>query len=310
MGVRRKKKVEEGGISLQQGQDSRRWVAIQRNPRSGSGLRRHRLLELVRELKRLGFCPRLFKTREGLQDWVAKPEIREHLACIVAAGGDGTVADVFNRHPGVRLAILPLGTENLLARFLGLPASGKAAARLIAQGRLRTLDLGQLGARRFALMASAGFDADVIQRLHHSRHGNISRLSYVQPILESVRKYTYPEIRLWVDDAAAPVTGRMAVVVNVPMYALGLSVARCALGDDGVFDLRLFHRGSAFQMVRYLCNLGLGRHERLPDVTALRGRRVRIESDVPVPIQIDGDPAGWTPAEVHVLPAALDVIVP
>jgi diacylglycerol kinase family enzyme len=159
-------------------------------------------------------------------------------------------------------------------------------------------------------MASAGFDADVIQRLHHLRRGNISRLSYVQPILESVRKYEYPEIRLWIDDAASPVMCRMAVVVNVPMYALGLSVARSALGDDGAFDVRLFHRGSAFQMMRYLCNLGLGRHERLEDVTSLRGRRVRIESDVPVPIQIDGDPAGWTPAEIHVLPAALEVVAP
>jgi len=291
-----------------------RWVAIQRNPRSGTGQGRHRLLELVRELRRLGLRPRMFKSRDRLHDWVARPEIRRQLVCIVAAGGDGTASDVVNRHPGVRLALLPLGTENLLARFLGVPASGAGVARLIADEQVRVLDLCQLtcaqGERRFTLMASAGFDADVIQRLHHSRRGNISRFSYVQPILESVRRYEYPEIRLWVDDAASAAKGRLVLVCNAPIYALGLAVARNAVEDDGAFDLRLFRRGSAFQMVRYLCNLALGSHERLWDVDSLRGRRVRIESDVPVPIQVDGDPAGWTPAKIHVLPAALEVVAP
>lgn len=285
-------------------------VAIQRNPKSGSGIGRHELVELVRELKRLAFRPRLFKSRERLADWVALPEIRRELACIVAAGGDGTVADVFNRHPGLPISILPLGTENLLARHLGLPRSGRDLARVIAGGHRRTLDLCRMGDRRFVLMASAGFDADVICRLHDSRQGNISRASYVQPILESVRKYEYPEIRVWVDDAPVPLTGRLVVVVNVPIYALGLSVARCATGEDGVLDVRLFLRGSAFQMVRYLCNLALGTHEQLADVQSVRGRRVRIESDVPVPIQVDGDAAGWTPVEICVLPAALEVLVP
>jgi diacylglycerol kinase family enzyme len=250
----------------------------------------------------------MFKSRERLEAWIREGE--RELACIVAAGGDGTVADVFNRHPGIPIAILPLGTENLLARYLGIPASGREVAQLIARGDVRRLDLCQLGVRRFALMASAGFDADVIGRLHGSRRGHISRFSYVQPILESVRRYEYPEIRLTVDGAPAPAIARMAVIVNVPIYALGLSVARCARADDGTLDLRLFRRGSAFQMVRYLCNLAVGTHERLWDVDSLTGRRVRIESDVPVPVQVDGDPAGWTPAEICVLPGALTVIAP
>jgi diacylglycerol kinase family enzyme len=100
------------------------------------------------------------------------------------------------------------------------------------------------------------------------------------------------------------------VITNVPIYALGLSVARGARGDDAMLDLRLFRRGSAFQMVRYLCNLALGTHERLWDVESLCGRKIRIESDVPVPIQVDGDSAGSTPAEIEVLPGALEIVVP
>ncbi|MBI3862136.1 MAG: diacylglycerol kinase family lipid kinase [Planctomycetia bacterium] len=285
-------------------------VAIQRNPRSGSGAGRHELVELVRELKRLSFRPRLFKSRERLAAWMADPAIRAETVCVVAAGGDGTVADVFNRYPGVPISILPLGTENLLARHLGLSRSGRELAHVIAGRHRRAFDLCQMRERRFVLMASAGFDADVISRLHETRRGHISRASYVQPILESVRKYEYPEFRVWVDDAPIPLTGRLAVIVNVPIYALGLSVARSATGDDGLLDVRLFQRGSAFQMVRYLCNLALGRHEGLADVLSVRGRRVRIESDVPVPIQVDGDAAGQTPVEISVLPSALEILVP
>jgi diacylglycerol kinase (ATP) len=286
-----------------------RWVAIQRNPKSGSGAGRRQLVELVHELKHLGFRPRLFKRRERLEAWMADSHAGRQVVCIVAAGGDGTVADIINRHPGMRVALLPLGTENLLARYLGVRRSGKEVARMIAGGQVRVLDLCRLGERRFVLMASVGFDADVIRRLHESRRGNISRLSYVQPILESVRKYAYPEIRLWVDDAPHPAIARLAVITNVPIYALGLSVARNARGDDALLDLRLFQRGSAFQMLRYLCNLALGTHEKLWDVKSLRGRQVRIESDVPVPLQVDGDSAGWTPAEICVLPGALEIVV-
>jgi YegS/Rv2252/BmrU family lipid kinase len=289
---------------------SARWVAIQRNPKSGSGAGRHELVELTRELRHLGFRPKLFKSRERLAAWMADAGTGHKVECIVAAGGDGTLGDVINRHPGVRIALLPLGTENLLARYLGVPRSGKDVARMIAAGQVRVLDLCSLGDRRFVLMASIGFDADVIQRLHNSRRGNISRFSYVQPILESVRKYEYPEIRLWVDDEKSPRIARMAVITNVPIYALGMSVAKCAQGDDAVLDLRLFQRGSAFQMVRYLCNLALGTHEELSDVASVRGRHIRIESDVPVPIQVDGDSAGWTPTEINVLPRALEVVVP
>jgi diacylglycerol kinase family enzyme len=100
------------------------------------------------------------------------------------------------------------------------------------------------------------------------------------------------------------------MVANLPEYALGLPIAGDAAGDDGLLDLRIFKRGSAFQMIRYLYNVALRRHEQLADVRVARVRTVRIESKVPVPVQCDGDPAGFTPAEISVLPGALTVLVP
>jgi len=286
------------------------WVAIQRNPSSGSGASRHLLTELIKCLRQRGLRPRLFSRRERLDDWIANPEHRERLRCIVAAGGDGTVRDVISRFPGCRLAILPLGTENLVARYLGIPKSGEAVAAMIAAGHSRRLDLGLHGERRFTVMASAGFDADVIHRAHSRRRGHIQHGSYVQPIWESLRKYDHPELRVWIDDAVEPLMARLVVVVNLPVYALGLQVAISACGDDGLFDVRLFGGGSAFQMWRYLYNVSRGTHEQLSDVRACRARTVRIESDQPVPLQVDGDPAGWTPGEFRIDAEAFEVMVP
>lgn len=286
------------------------WVAIQRNPTSGSGGARRELLDLVKHLWRNKLRPKIFTRRERLAAALADPSRRAALNCIVAAGGDGTFRDIINRYPGVRVALFPMGTENLVSRYLRIPRNGRRVAEIIAAGKVRVLDLGRIGDRRFAVMASAGFDAEVIHRAHARRSGHISRWSYLQPIAAALRMYSYPTIRVYRDDVETPDTGRLAVVVNLPAYALGIEMASDANERDGLFNLRLFQRGGAFQMWRYFLNLMLGRHERLRDVQSRTAVKVRWESDVPVPIQIDGDPAGTTPATFEVLPAAVEVVVP
>jgi diacylglycerol kinase family enzyme len=217
---------------------------------------------------------------------------------------------LINRYPGVRLALFPLGTENLVARWLKIPRDGRRVAEIIESNHVTRFDLGRFGDRRFAVMASAGFDADIMHRAHARRTGHINRWSYLQPIGEALRKYAYPEIRVLIDQNDRPLVCCQAVLVNFPAYALGLNMARGATGDDGLFDVRLMQRGAAFQMWRYFFNLVLGRLESLPDVKSATAIRVRWESDVPVPIQVDGDPAGWTPAEFEIVPGAVEILVP
>ena len=285
------------------------WVAIQRNPMSGSGLRRP-LLDFVRALTRHGLQPRLFSDRARLDHSLAEPDRRAALHALVAAGGDGTVLDVINRHPGVPIGIMPLGTENLLARQFGIPRDGAQAAAIIATGHTTPLDLGQVGQRRFAIMVSAGFDAAVIHALHAARTGPIRHSHYLRPIWHSLRNFPHPELRVHVNDAAQPVTGRLVVAANLASYALGLPIVPTARGDDGLLDVRVFQRGSTFQLLRYLYMVTRRRHDDLEDVVCLRCRKLRIESDNAVPVQADGDPVGTTPCEVTVQPDAAQLFVP
>ncbi|MBI1313950.1 hypothetical protein GC176_21865 [bacterium] len=277
---------------------SEQWIAIQRNPHSGSGQRRENLTALIRELRRRGLKPRLFKSRERLTRILQSPEQHASLRCIIAAGGDGTVCDVINRFPDVPVCPFPLGTENLLCRHFGIDGDTVLTADQIESGQCQTIDVGLLGDRRFLLMASVGFDAHVIARLHGSRRGNISRLTYAWPILSAAAGYDFPSLRVFVDDAPEPIVGCLAVIANFPEYAFGLPLVPEADPADGLLSVRVFPDPGALALLRY-CRLLRGhRHVAHPDIPFLTARLVRIESDVPVPVQIDGDPCGTTPCSI------------
>jgi len=258
--------------------------------------------ELSTTLERHGYRCRIFTDRQETRRALSDPESRVHLRGIVAAGGDGTLLDISTEYPGVPIAVLPLGTENLVARHLGIPRSGAVVAQMILSGLTCQLDAARLGNQRFTVMASVGFDAEVIHRAHAQRTGHITRAKYIRPILAAILEHTYPELRVYVDDHLTPTVGRVVVVANLPVYALGLNMVPTASGADGVLDVRVFQHGSLLQLVRYLYLIQMGQHDQAPDVITLRGQRIRIESDTPAPVQADGDPAGWTPVEIQVEP--------
>ncbi len=286
----------------------RPWVVIQRNPRSGSGKARGELLNLARQLKVRGLHVRMFANRPRLDEVVrnaAKPPV-----AIVAAGGDGTVGDVAGRHLDLPIAILPLGTENLLAKYLKVRRDGTALANMIADGKKLRLDTAMLNEHRFQIVAGFGIDGAVTHRMDEVRTGTISHLSYIQPIVRTFRKYKYVPIRVYLDDNPEPLIGHQVMIVNLPAYALGMPFAAQAKGNDGLLDVRVFEKGSTFQMLKYCYKVARRKHEQMPDVHCATAKSVRVEADEPVFAQVDGDPAGMTPATIQIQPATIDFIVP
>lgn len=290
---------------------SQPWVAIQRNPSSGAGPRSRPILELIRGLRSHGITPRLYSSRSDFDAAVADPARRPHLVAAVAAGGDGTVLDLVNRHPELVLGILPLGTENLLAKSLQIPRCGATVAEIVARGNRRRLDLGLLNGRHFLVMASIGFDAEVVHQVHASRQGgHVRHLSYLWPILKSLWRFRPEILRVTVDDSGIVHEGRLVVVANLSAYALNLGLVVTAVGWDGVLDARVFSPRSLYGLLKSSVSVLRGTHEQSSEVIRLSGRKFWIESDVPVPIQADGDPAGMTPAEITIIPLAVEFIVP
>jgi diacylglycerol kinase family enzyme len=296
-----------------------RTVLIGVNPHAGAQNRQAIVQAFCDELAALDLQPQIFRDADRLADEAARLLAAGRLRAVVAAGGDGTIRLLAERTtPETPLFILPLGTENLLARYLELTPDPRQSARIVANGLTVRHDAGLAGDRIFTLMAGCGFDADVVRRLHDRRQGHIHHLSYAKPILDAIRKYDYPELRVYYAPADAAdanadltqeISARWAFVVNLPRYAGGLSFAPGASGSDGLLDVCTFKEGSLWYGLVYLSGVLLGQHETMQDFERVQTRRLRIESAGLAPFQLDGDPGGQLPVEIRVLPARLTLLV-
>ncbi|HEV8586923.1 MAG TPA: diacylglycerol kinase family protein [Methylomirabilota bacterium] len=291
-------------------------ILVAANPYSGAADNRRRVDALARELAALGESSRVVWDARERAATLADRAVMARCRAVVAAGGDGTVAQVINElAPGTPFAAFPAGTENLFAAAFGFADDAGALARALATGRMRPLDLGRATApgrsRLFALMLSAGLDADVVRRLAEWRAvgttlRRVRRTSYVAPLARALGRYRYPPVRVTAGNTAA--TGVGCVVANVPAYALGLALAPAARADDGALDWVVFERAGVIAVATYAWAVWRGRHLARVDVCAGRATRLTLDAAAAVPVQLDGDPWGTTPVEVEVVPGALTLI--
>jgi diacylglycerol kinase family enzyme len=286
----------------------RREVAILANPTAGRRGSRGHLADLVASLRAERLQPLVCWERDELSGLVSRR--RAELRGIVAAGGDGTLAEVLNRAPGVPVALLPLGNENLVARYFGINDSVPQVARTVVAGRLHWLDLLRVRDRLASLMVGVGFDADVVHSVHRRRDGHVNKLSYVRPILQALWDYRFPPIEVEIADTGERLRGAMVFVFNLPCYGLDLPLASEARPDDGLLDVYVFERPGRRNLARYVWAVVCRRQRDLPDHQHRVARCVRLAAEPGVPAQADGDPAGLLPVQVQVVPAALPLIVP
>ncbi len=231
---------------------------------------------------------------------------------VVVAGGDGTIHAALPAlvDTGVPLAILPVGSVNVLARELGIPPSLEAAIGVAKSGRLRQIDLGYANGRAFALMAGIGFDAAVVQSVAPQLKDLVGSFAYVARGLQVLASYPQTRFHIEADGEEVEAAGWLAVVANASRYTYHWRLAPDAQIDDGWLDFCFFSSESALQTAgQVVATLG-GRHFSHPGVQHLRAKRFRFRCTPEVAVQLDGDPAGMTPIKVEIRPGALTVMVP
>jgi diacylglycerol kinase (ATP) len=292
----------------------KRPILVIRNPASGRGRSARRWAEVAERFRSAGAA---FRETEG-------PGHATHLAkeaaagggLVVAAGGDGTVAEVVEGLVGTSadLAVLPLGTGNDLARTLGFGTDIQAATTAALAGEPWTVDVyrWECGVRagHGINVAGCGFDAVVAQRINHGYRWLRGTQAYVAAVLESLVRYQPARVRLAVDGVEVDTTAMLVAVANAQSYGGGMRVAPAARLDDGLLDVVIVEGLSKVAFLRAFPQVFRGAHVDHPRVRVLRGRVVEVDADPGLPILADGELVGGSPARFEVVPRALRVMRP
>ncbi|MFI2364557.1 diacylglycerol/lipid kinase family protein [Promicromonospora sp. NPDC019610] len=252
---------------------------------------------------------------------------------VVAAGGDGTVRAVAEHlaqsGADVELGIVPLGTGNLLARNLGVPLTGAAAAfRRVLGGRPRTIDVGWLeidldgGTRRhaFAVMAGFGLDAHMITETDDDLKDKVGWLAYVESLGRALTASGTLDVTITADGQVLERDSAHTLLVgNCGMLQGGITLLPDADPGDGELDLLVLSADGAAGWVDTLRNMvwdngikralaGGASAESSESATHRRLESLQIELGEPRVFEIDGEDLGEsTRAAVSVQPGAVRV---
>ena len=248
---------------------------------------------------------------------MARAHISGGADLIVVAGGDGTINEAAEGMIGtpVPLAILPLGTANVLATEMKLGGDLEQVARRMGDLRPRRISVGHIlceaGAtsRHFLLMAGVGLDAHVVYRVNAALKARTGKFAYWVAGWSLLGKRL---AEFNVEIAGEPRKCSFALLSKVRNYGGDFEIARHVTLLHDEFEVILFEGGTAARYVKYFAGMALNRLNGMRGVTVVRADRVKISAaDGPrAYVQIDGELGGTLPAEIRIVPDALTLLVP
>jgi diacylglycerol kinase (ATP) len=287
-----------------------RRVLVVHNPTAG-WRRRRRFQKIVRALVSLGVeLDVKATTKRGDAEQFASDATSTQYDVVAVAGGDGTINEVVNglRDPGLPLAIIPLGTANVLALEIGLGGSADDIAQTIAWGHARNISVGLVNDRRFVMMAGFGFDAYVVSQVQPRIKKMLGKAAYVLSTLRALFAFRFPSYPITVDGEELKVAS--AVIANGHYYGGKFVCARDAQLGDPFLHAVLFLRSGPFRTIRYALWLALDRLHKLPDVRIVPATSISVDRADAGPVQGDGDIVATLPAQFTLAPQQISILMP
>lgn len=231
---------------------------------------------------------------------------------LLAIGGDGTVSDVITGalEAGTPIGIIPAGSTNMVAKDLGVPLAPRAATLLALAGEPRAFDVARAGRTTFVHMAGAGFDAEIMRRASSKWKRRVGWAAYLPPAVRQLRYPTF-EATIVVDGAETRLPARVVLLALggsfiAPWFRVGDGINR----HDGFLDVCVFNPPNLPATLGTLAWIALGSPTRSRWQHQLRGRRVELCADRPVPFEVDGDYLGELPMVVEMLDRPARIVVP
>ncbi|WP_426763901.1 lipid kinase [Pseudarthrobacter sp. 1G09] len=235
---------------------------------------------------------------------------------VVVGGGDGTVSFAAGRLAGTGtvLGVLPLGTANDLARTLEIPNALPAACAALADGKVVDIDLGRVNGQPFLNVASVGLSVGVTETLSPRLKRRLGPLAYAVAAVRAYARHQPFRARLEFpegDHQAIELENLLQVAVgNGKHYGGGNAVSPTAGIDDHTLDIYAIPGARLREHVRIARLLKDGSFVERSDVHHATTQRVRLVTNPPMPVNLDGEIATVTPADFTIERNAVHVIVP
>jgi diacylglycerol kinase (ATP) len=284
-------------------------ILIIHNPTSGR--RRDSLRKVIAHLEEMACRVTVHQTTcRGDAQAVTSRTTSAEYDRIVVAGGDGTVNEVVNgltpNSPPV--ALIPMGTANVLAAEIGLSSHPAEIARTIVLGDARPVSLGDVNGRKFVLMTGVGFDAFVVATVSAPLKRILGKGAYVLASVSQLLRGRLPHFEMHVDGVRYEAASM--VIANARFYGGRFVCAPEARMDSPVLHVCLFERAGRWYVAAYALALLLGVLHRMPGYRVVPAKHIEIRKPDGAAIQSDGDFIGLTPAQVAVMPRAAWLVFP
>ena len=293
-------------------------VGLLVNPAAGHGKAVAAAQRARARLSALGVKVRdLVGTDPAESQALARTAVAEGIDALVVVGGDGMIHLALSALVGTNtpLGVIPAGTGNDQAREYGWPRKDpERAAEIVAASKVRTVDVGRVATADgketyFGSVLAAGFDSLVSDRTNRMRwpHG---RARYnIAMLAEFVNLRPLPFVVTLDDGARIERDVLLVAVGNTQSYGGGMRIAPAADPTDGVFHVTIAQAEPRRKVLRQTPSVYKGKHVERPEVQVVRTSSLRLESPG-INAYADGEYLGPLPADVSIVPRALNILVP
>lgn len=287
------------------------------NPAAGKGRALKMIAHIEKTFEELGEKPVLEVTdKPGHATLLAKKHSESlQPARLYAVGGDGTLNEVLNGITGdhVELGIIPCGSGNDTVRSLYSVLDPFTLIEKLPLAQSRNFDMGMMNDRTFLNIGSIGFDAEVAYLTRHFKRIPLvsGSLAYVLGILAALIRLRHYNVTLSLDGQEAKTADvLLCAFANGRFYGSGMMPAPHADLEDGLLDLCQVERMGRLKILRFFPAFKKGQHESMKEVSFHRFQTLTLESQIPIPVNFDGEVIKEARVTIKVLPGHIRILIP
>lgn len=285
------------------------------NPTSGRELFRKHLPEALEKLEKAGYETSAHATTgEGDATHAARIAAERGFDVVVAAGGDGTLNEVMNGLAGQahrpKFGVIPMGTTNDFARALHIPRDIQGAVDIITAGDTIPVDVGRMDDRYFINIAGGGRLTELTYEVPSKLKTMLGQLAYYLKGIEMLPSIKPTNVKIEYDDHVFEGESLLFLIGLTNSVGGFEKLAPDSSVNDGLFSLIILKKTNLAEFIR-IAGLALrGEHIHDPHVIYTKARRIKVQSEDPMLINLDGELGGEIPADFENLYRHIEVFAP